>query len=983
MQVEVLEDRQLLATITVNATADDTTADATLSLREAIEVSDGTLPVASLSKQEQAQVSGAVGATNTIDFNIPKTDPGYDPATGVWTIAVGLNPLPTIGTNAAIINGYSQPGSSKNTLAHGDNAKLTIALRGPLAGFSGLTIAQQGSRIFGLDIQHFEDGVEITAGGNVQVAGCFIGTDPAGESEAGNSNGVVIENSYNLIGGPDVGDRNLISGNLGSSGIYVPDKMLNPVGIAPTGNVIENNFIGLDATGTKVLVNALEGVEDQGTGNTYGGATPGLGNVISGNGEVGIDSTGSITIEGNYIGTDATGNVALGNGPNASGGRGIVNHELLHATSITTIISNNLVSGNDDGIDVSMVTGSQSAYTIANNLIGTNAAGTSALGNVGTGLALDSVDNATVQNNVISANYEGVVLQTAISSTELQHDVFLGNFIGTDKTGTVALGNTTTGIDIDTGSGITIGGPGPGQGNVIANNLLGIVLTRGRQDQFIRNSIFDNTGEYNVPPGIVVASGANQSAVAPVLTFTPGTGSAGTLSGTLTSTPNTTYVVEVFSNPSAQAIGHVQGKTFIQDVSVKTDGTGKGTFSLTEPDAFYTATATDPNGNTSVFSNAAGVVGLAASTTTVTSSQNPSKLGQQVTFTAEVAAPEYQGTPTGTVTFFIDGQAQNPVPLTVVGGHDEAQFVTSALTAGPHTVTAAYSGDASVGSSSGSLATQNVTAPGTHSTTTMLSTSLNPSTVGQQVMFTAVVSPGPGTFAGTPTGTVTFTVDGTPQTPVPLQMVNGQEQAVFSLATLTAGSHRLTANYNGDATFAPSAVASPLVQTVTVTPHGGGPHGGQPATSPPLVTVESVQLVRNKRHRVTGILIGFSGEINAAQAQNLAEYRLVKAGKRGSFTAKHTKLIKLRAAAYNGTSDTVTLTPKKPFALTKPVQLQVSGQPPSGLDDTLGRLIDGNHSGQPGSNAVLVLPRGRTAIHALVRGPLSLVRPGYVQAPRS
>src|SRR5262249_15099983 len=293
------------------------------------------------SKQEQAQVSGAVGATNTINFNIPTTDAGYNPATGVWTIAVGLNPLPSISTNAAIINGYSQPGSSKNTLAHGDNAKLTIALRGPQSFFSGLTIAQQGSRIFGLDIEHFGDGVEITAGGNVQVAGCFIGTDPTGESGAGNSNGVAIENSFNLIGGPNVGDRNVISGNTGGSGIYVPDQKNNALGIAATGNVIENNFIGLDATGTKVLGSGLQGVLDQGTGDTYGGATPGLGNVISGNGEVGIDSTGSITIEGNYIGTGATGNVALGNGPNASRGRGIVNGDPYHAKTITTVISNN------------------------------------------------------------------------------------------------------------------------------------------------------------------------------------------------------------------------------------------------------------------------------------------------------------------------------------------------------------------------------------------------------------------------------------------------------------------------------------------------------------------------------------------------------------------------------------------------------------------------------------------------------------------
>ena len=62
----------------------------TLSLRQAIEVSNGTLPVSSLSTQEQAQVSGAVGDTNTIDFNIPTTDPGYDATTGVWTIALSI-----------------------------------------------------------------------------------------------------------------------------------------------------------------------------------------------------------------------------------------------------------------------------------------------------------------------------------------------------------------------------------------------------------------------------------------------------------------------------------------------------------------------------------------------------------------------------------------------------------------------------------------------------------------------------------------------------------------------------------------------------------------------------------------------------------------------------------------------------------------------------------------------------------------------------
>ena len=172
-----------MSTITVNTTADDTSPDTTLSLREAIEVSNGTLPVSSLSKQEQAQVSGPVGSTNTIDFNIPKTDPGYNPATGVWTITPlqSQSQLPTISNNAAIIDGYSQPGASKNTLAVGDNAKLAVAINGSQSDTDGLMINQPGTKVFGLDIENFGqvgEGVVIFQATDVQIAGCFIGVDP-------------------------------------------------------------------------------------------------------------------------------------------------------------------------------------------------------------------------------------------------------------------------------------------------------------------------------------------------------------------------------------------------------------------------------------------------------------------------------------------------------------------------------------------------------------------------------------------------------------------------------------------------------------------------------------------------------------------------------------------------------------------------------------------------------------------------------------
>ena len=72
-----------------------------------------------------------------------------------------------------------------------------------------------------------------------------------------------------------------------------------------------------------------------------------------------------------------------------------------------------------------------------------------------------------------------------------------------------------------------------------------------------------------------------------------------------------------------------------------------------------------------------------------------------------------------------------------------------------------------------------------------------------------------------------------------------------------------------------------------------------------------------KRHKVSEILVTFSGAVNVNEAQGLGEYSLVMAGNHGSFTARNSQKIKLRTASYNPTTDTVTLTPRKAFALTK------------------------------------------------------------------
>ena len=130
------------------------------------------------------------------------------------------------------------------------------------------------------------------------------------------------------------------------------------------------------------------------------------------------------------------------------------------------------------------------------------------------------------------------------------------------------------------------------------------------------------------------------------------------------------------------------------------------------------------------------------------------------------------------------------------------------------------------------------------------------------------------------------------------------------------------------------------------------------------MTLGSVEIVK-KKGKVKEVVLGFSGGLNGSEATSIGEYELLVAGKHGSFTAKNAKVLKLKSAVYNGTTHTVSLTPKKGLVLKKPVELIVNGEGPSGLEDSSGRLIDGNDDGQAGGNAVAVLTRQGARISAL------------------
>jgi hypothetical protein len=252
--------------------------------------------------------ANATADADVINFAIP--------GTGVQTIKPST-PLPPI-TQQVSINGYTQPGSSANTKAVGDDAVLKVQLDGAnVPTGSGLEISgASGSAIRGLVIAHFGEGIDIS-GGSVgsRVEGNFIGTDPSGTLAPGNHfDGVFIEDGASriVVGGSTPDKRNLISGSgsggNGSFGVLVGENT--------NGSRIEGNYIGTDGSGTKALGNDGAGVQISGAASTrLGGATAASGNVISGNHAEGVEVVDSHGTEvlGNRIGTTASGTAALGN----------------------------------------------------------------------------------------------------------------------------------------------------------------------------------------------------------------------------------------------------------------------------------------------------------------------------------------------------------------------------------------------------------------------------------------------------------------------------------------------------------------------------------------------------------------------------------------------------------------------------------------------------------------------------------------------
>ncbi len=596
-------------------------------------------------------------ADNTATVALPHNILFAIAGAGVKTIAPTAQ-FPFI-TRPVVIDGYSQAGSSANSLAVGDDSVHLIELDGTAANITNSLFRFEsgsgGSILRGLVINRclpsFFAVVAVT--GNIKLVGNFFGTNVAGTVGLGSaqisiSTGFTPDSGAVVIGGSLPAQRNVISGSAGT-GIVVNNL---------SGVMIAGNYIGTNAAGTAAL--GGQGIVIGSVGGvvigafTIGGptATPGTGagNVISGNTSVGVSVNaqsitpiGAGTIQGNIMGLTANGLTALGGG----------NIDLLdNAFAVSapprlapvTIggalpAARNIISGNL-GIAISSVA---DGVTIQQNYIGTDITGTQARPNGGAinlvgsgGFLSGSLGGAQTiggigSGNLIAGNsgFDAITLSRTTATLR-------GNLIGTRVDGVTPLANTGRGIDVYQAVAI-IGGTAAGEGNTITasgSEAIRVVFnatTSVGKATILGNSIYQNgpaigaggmgINLYPAAGGDLVTAndvgdadiGASGLQNYPVIVSAT---AAGNVQGTLNSSANTTFRVEFFANAACDGSGFGEGQTFIGFQSVVTDGSGNASFNasfapLPVGQLVVTSTATDPAGNTSEFSSCQSAVVVA------------------------------------------------------------------------------------------------------------------------------------------------------------------------------------------------------------------------------------------------------------------------------------------------------------------------------------------------------------------------------------
>jgi hypothetical protein len=408
-----------------------------------------------------------------------------------------------------IIDGYTQPGASPNTLAIGDNANIRVKIIGD-------------------------------PGGNPVIYLCDVNGCGSGHSSDGST----------------------IKG-LCLAGITNTHQTL--ISVTSNNDLVTGNFLGVDTDGTTVVSDGTPILVNGGvllaTGTTIGGTLPSARNVIASNGGFGgIENDGNNTVvQGNYIGTNAAGVAAIG-----SAATGIDAEEGTPFTiGGSAIGAGNVINSTATGIAIGGVCfNCANTTTVQGNLIGMDATGTIALYALSIGIQISQSVDTTIggsapgAGNVINALGTGISVGGSPTGTVIQ-----GNNIGTDITGTVGLGNGNCGIGVAVTSDGIIGGTNSGEGNIIAFNGLNGVSIAGFTGDNTKWAILGNSIHNNSRIGITLATsgcgttvpvsndhcdspnGANDQQNYPVLTSASFSNGNVMLSGSLDSVSSTTFRV--------------------------------------------------------------------------------------------------------------------------------------------------------------------------------------------------------------------------------------------------------------------------------------------------------------------------------------------------------------------------------------------------------------------------------------------------------
>jgi hypothetical protein len=512
-----------------------------------------------------------------IDFNIP--------GPGVHTIQP-LTALPFV-TEPVTVDG-SLPGGSPGIELDG-----SLSAPGPMVNGEtpGLTLSNHlGSTVRGLIVNEFSHGgILVLAGGSHVIAGNYLGTDATGTIAAGNGSGgggfiwsgvVVTNSSDNRIGGlpdgPDPADRNVLSGNAFGGievlGFVSADPLFSP-GPADN-NVIAGNHVGTDVTGTNNLGNVHYGIYMEASNNN--------------------DVASNLAAHNNRNIAVAFGleNIVRDNVVEDAGNQGII----LAFNSDENVVSDNIVLDSArEGIEIFGTFGNIPALSSDSNVIEGNEVTGSSWGDpvVGAILIQGGTNNIIRENTVSEGFASGIHFPNGPIDTS--NNTIEGNII---------FDNARSGIEIHEIAGF----PGQVVGNLISansvfsNDALGIDLS------FFVPTIVDGVTP-NDP--LDVDTGPNMLQNFPVLSSRSVWNPAQVVAkGVLESAPNTTYVIELFASAEADPSGHGEGEQFIGSISATTNKKGFARFTAPTgvsnlvgdgQTAFLTATATDPDGNTSEF----------------------------------------------------------------------------------------------------------------------------------------------------------------------------------------------------------------------------------------------------------------------------------------------------------------------------------------------------------------------------------------------